>query len=204
MPMQGDGLLARLVGRLPHRPRRWVRLLFRIAGLPMVPFVAILEAISLAAQRTRVLRGIRVGMFHSQESGRLCRVVDTALEIIEAWDPGRFQSIQHDVRRIAMVPTRTSHFSDITRVCYVSERPVAESGAVNVAAAIVHEGVHARLRRRGLGAWGLDLRARAEQLCIGEEIAFLRLLPPHVFIGIEALVRHTEERKQAHAAEYGI
>jgi hypothetical protein len=185
-------------------PWRWLRVLCRVAVWLQAPIVAPGELFTFATQRTRTLRGIRVGVFGWPELDKQWRVIDTGLEIVEAWHPRAFESLKHDVRRIATIHGHSSRFSQLTKVCYLSDRTVLRFGPVQVASELVHEALHARLRRRGLAAWDLDFRARVEQLCIDEEIWFLRLLPPAAFVGIDELLHYNEERRQLHAAKHRI
>ena len=119
---------------------------------------------------------IPVYFMNHRRADELWRMVAEALAMIKALDPRRFQRLRRDVPRILVLPGRRSFLSPATNSCFLHERLVRDGGNVSVASILVHEAVHARLRKMGL--WYLpDLRVRMEELCVKEEIAFAKLLP---------------------------
>jgi hypothetical protein len=213
-------------GRLPIRwPRRWYHaaqeatdaragdprpaspwsssgIVWYLFSWALTPLIFVWERLIMATSRYRLIGHIRVGVFRSGKAEALWPTVDEALRIIWAADPLRFDALRRDFDRIIVFPGNASSFSELTKVCYLSQRWVEKFGALNCATALVHEAMHARLRRRGLGAWGPQWKARIEELCIDEQIAFVRLLPRDVFTNLDELLRYLEDQKRTYPATW--
>ena len=146
--------------------------------------------------RWRTLHGIPVGLLSPDKAETAWSRVDTALEIISRFDPRRLGRLRSDVGRIFVGPMKHPLFSPPTRVCFLDEGTVLEWATGDIASSLVHEAVHARLRRKGLTAFGADFSEREEELCIDEQIAFAKRLPPDEFTAIDqALLRLQELRR---------
>ena len=110
---------------------------------------------------------------------------DAALGLIELHQPWRFAHLRRDVTQfwIASYPSRGVYFPGdravLTELSFLARS--AEFTPAQVAASILHEGVHARVHRMGehLGFLA-SLRdpPREERLCRRAELAFAATLPP--------------------------
>ncbi len=124
---------------------------------------------------TRTIRGVRVSVNNTRadiETRRVFERLDGALAVIERYQPHRLRRFRRDVAGIVVkrFPCRAAFFGD-TRLCLI-ELTFAGGGQFSdaqVAASIVHEGVHARLLTMGLsGHPGCE--AREERLCRQAEL----------------------------------
>jgi hypothetical protein len=124
---------------------------------------------------TRTIRGVRVSVNNTRadiETRRVFERLDGALGVIERYQPHRLRRFRRDVAGIVVkrFPCRAAFFGD-TRLCLI-ELTFAGGGQFSdaqVAASIVHEGVHARLLTMGLsGHPGCE--AREERLCRQAEL----------------------------------
>jgi hypothetical protein len=137
------------------------------------------NAVARAAERlmtdTRTIRGVSVTVHNTRpdiETSRVFEKLDGALGVIERYQPHRLRRFRHDVRGIIVkrFACRAAFFHD-SRECLI-ELTFAGEGRFSdaqVAASIVHEGVHARLLTMGLsGHPGCE--AREERLCRKAEL----------------------------------
>jgi hypothetical protein len=137
------------------------------------------DAVTRAAERlmadSRVVRGVRVTVENNRpdiETNRVFEKLDGALGVIERYQPHRLRRFRHDVRGIIVkrFACRAAFFHE-SRECLI-ELTFAGEGKFSdaqVAASIVHEGVHARLLTMGLsGHPGCE--AREERLCRKAEL----------------------------------
>ena len=137
------------------------------------------DAVTRAAERlmtdSRMVRGVRVTVENTRpdiETSRVFEKLDGALGVIDRYQPHRLRRFRHDVRGIIVkrFACRAAFFHD-SRECLI-ELTFAGEGKFSdaqVAASIVHEGVHARLLTMGLsGHPGWE--AREERLCRQAEL----------------------------------
>ena len=137
------------------------------------------DALGYAKERlmteTRTIRGVRIAVFNTRpdiETSRVFERLDGALGVIERYQPHRLRRFRRDVAGIVVrrFPCRAAFFGD-TRQCLI-ELTFAGGGQFSdaqVAASIVHEGVHARLLTMGL-AGHPGCQAREERLCRKAEL----------------------------------
>src|SRR5687768_10543130 len=137
------------------------------------------EALGRAKERlmmdTRTIRGVPVTVLNTRpdiETSRVFERLDGALGVIERYQPHRLRRFRRDVRGIIVkrFACRAAFFGD-TRQCLI-ELTFAGEGKFSdaqVAASIVHEGVHARLLTLGL-AGHAGCEAREERLCRKAEL----------------------------------
>ena len=124
---------------------------------------------------TRVVRGVAVTIQNTRpdiDTERVYQKLDGALGVIERYQPHRLRRFRRDVRGIIVkrFACRAAFFGD-TRECLI-ELTFAGEGKFSdaqVAASIVHEGVHARLLTIGL-AGHPGCEAREERLCRKAEL----------------------------------
>ncbi len=108
--------------------------------------------------------------------------LEAALALIERQQPNRFAHFRRDVRKlwITRYPARGVYFPGertvMTEVTFLNRRDISTA---QLAASILHEGVHARVHRMGarLGFRRQWPMADEERLCRRAEIAFARTLP---------------------------
>ena len=144
------------------------------------------NAVARAAERfmtdTRIIRGVPVTVDNTRpdiETSRVFEKLDGALGVIERYQPHRLRRFRHDVRGIIVkrFACRAAFFHD-SRECLI-ELTFAGEGKftdAQVAASIVHEGVHARLLTMGLsGHPGCE--AREERLCRKAELELGMAVP---------------------------
>lgn len=131
---------------------------------------------------SRTIRGVQVSVLNTRpdiETSRVFARLDGALGVIERYQPHRLRRFRRDVRGIIVkrFPCRAAFFGD-TRQCLI-ELTFAGGGQFSdaqVAASIVHEGVHARLLVMGLaGQPGCE--AREERLCRKAELELGMAVP---------------------------
>ena len=136
------------------------------------------DAVTAAKERLmdrRTIRGVHVTVVNTRpdiETGRVFEKLDGALGVIERYQPHRLRRFRHDVRGIIVkrFACRAAFFGE-TRECLI-ELTFAGEGKFSdaqVAASIVHEGVHARLLTMGL-AGHPGCGAREERLCRKAEL----------------------------------
>ena len=138
------------------------------------------KAVLRAVTEHRDIQGIAVwilndGQFASTEA--LFDKMEAALELVARHTPWRLRAMRRDFTRILL--TRMDGVRallDAGNVCTLDTYFVAKFAAEQVASSIVHEGVHARLRRGGRTV-PRDLIAWEERLCRKAELAFGLRLP---------------------------
>jgi hypothetical protein len=141
---------------------------------------------------SHVIHGLPVEVDNTRpdiETRQVLERLAAALELIRRYTPPRFRRLARDfdaiwVRRF---PCRAAFFPD-HRACLIELTFLAHPDITpaQVAASIVHEGVHARIRRMGIRHEGQE--AKEERLCRRAEIELGRLVP-----GGEAVVSRATE-----------
>ncbi len=123
--------------------------------------------------------------------------LDAALALIEAHQPSRFRHLRRDVGQfwVTSYPCRGAYLPDqrtvMTELSFLARE--SEFSPAEVAASILHEGVHARVHqtrtRLGFGTPPRD-RSGEERLCRRAELAFGMALPP--VLGQPVIARASE------------
>ena len=147
---------------------------------------------------SRTIRGVRVTVLNTRpdiETNRVFERLDGALGVIEQYQPHRLRRFRHDVRGIIVkrFACRAAFFGE-TRECLI-ELTFAGEGRFSdaqVAASIVHEGVHARLLTIGL-AGHPGCQAREERLCRKAELELGLAVPDGEAVVERALATLTLE-----------
>lgn len=101
-----------------------------------------------------------------------------ACELLEYYDVYRFRQLRRFISTIVIeenLPARAVYFIG-TSTCAVTRKLLSETTA-SIAAALVHEAAHARIDRLGVRQFGYRLE-RIEQICMREEIEFVKHFPP--------------------------
>ncbi|HTR78216.1 MAG TPA: hypothetical protein VMH39_08905 [Gemmatimonadaceae bacterium] len=144
---------------------RWIR---RLAGYP-VP-------------TTEMVRGIEVIVINTRpdiETVDVLARLDEGLGLIERFTPHYFRHLRRDFGQIVVerYACRGAYFPDSGR-CLVELTFAVnrDFSTAQVAATIVHEGMHARLHALGFPLDVAD-RARQERFCRRGEIEFARAVP---------------------------
>ena len=137
------------------------------------------DAVDAAKERLnteiRTIRGVPVTVVNTRpdiSTERVFQKLDGALGVIERYQPHRLRRFRHDVRGIIVkrFACRAAFFGG-TRECLIELTFSGEGkfSDAQVAASIVHEGVHARLLTLGIsGHPGCE--AREERLCRKAEL----------------------------------
>jgi hypothetical protein len=121
---------------------------------------------------------VRLWAIPRRDRASIIETVRNALRLIAAFDPHRYTRIQRDLASVVIspiVPPGTAGvYLDTHRVCGINPDSSHFSNFVLVAALIVHEATHARLRRfRHVDRCA----ARIESICRAQELAFLVRVP---------------------------
>jgi hypothetical protein len=108
--------------------------------------------------------------------------LDEALALIERHQPWRLRHLGRDLRQIRVMryPCRgayiPAHGACMVELTFLARRDI---GPATVASTIIHEGMHARVHRMGVGAEDRD-RAHEERICRRAELEFGQSLPPEI------------------------
>ncbi|MEO7103699.1 MAG: hypothetical protein ABI311_10005 [Gemmatimonadaceae bacterium] len=144
------------------------------------------------ATENRVLRGIPVTLINTRtdiDSETVFRRLDTALGLIQQYQPPTFAQISQDFSSIRVVryPCRAAFYPD-SRMCLVELTFTVnpEFSEAQIASSIVHEGMHARVH--ALGQSDPAERPDEERMCRQAELEFGRAVP-----GGEAIVSRALE-----------
>jgi hypothetical protein len=128
----------------------------------------------------RQVDGLWVGVFLDNEPELVLRRVEEALCLIKEYDRLRYDRLICDLERVwvRLLPGALGNFNYALYACELDSRfVVAETSLPElIAATIVHEATHARLRRCGIG-YVEALRHRVEAVCLRRELAFAAKLP---------------------------
>src|SRR5687767_11220361 len=162
-----------------------------------------------ATRMTAEVRGMRVVVenpYPNIDNRFVLGRLDAALALIERQQPNRYAHLTRDVRKlwITRYPARGVYFPGertvMTEVTFLNRQDVSTA---QLAASILHEGVHARIHQMGvrLGFKREWPMAEEERLCRRAEIAFARTLPPDdaapVLARAEAVIRPTTTNEEA-------
>ncbi len=179
------------------------RFMFGLGYLAGAPAWIGMERLAMAVSQRRFVRGVLVGVLNPWvDAEGIWSSTDRALGLIQQLDPRCCKRILHDVRAILVVPRDSDFTSMYTSTIVLAEKSVVGQNTVRAALALVHEAVHARLRRVGLKYWP-DLQQRMEELCIREEIAFVGLLPLAGYTMPEDWLQPWEELLRTYPATKG-
>lgn len=114
------------------------------------------------------------------ETARVLGRLGDALALVEQYQPWRYRHLQRDIRQFWIVryPCRGAYFP-AERTCMTELTFLARTDitAAQVAASIVHEGMHARMHVMGVRPESWD-RPREERICRRAELDFGHALPP--------------------------
>jgi hypothetical protein len=160
----------------------------RSAVLRIMRWIVVRAGLRLAS-KLNVLGIIVIDLTGHARRSLLYPRIEAALALIKEHDPRRFLRTKADLRRIAITETQGPEYWPFASVCALSVVAVRDLASHVLAGVIVHEAVHARLFRCGI-SYDEGIRARVEQLCIEEQVSFLRKVP-----GAEDHVAHLEVLK---------
>jgi hypothetical protein len=136
---------------------------------------------TLWVSKQRTLRGIPVLVTNNQAHAtdeELFGAVDAAFRLIETYRPRTFRRMQRDLARVwvyRFAVCRAS-YSSPSRTCILDSSFVATFPLQAVASSLVHEGVHARIRRF-CRTWREGWQVKEERICRKEEARFGRAIP---------------------------
>ena len=154
---------------------------------------------------TRTIRGVRVEVDNTRpdiDTEQIFRRADSVLALVERYQPWRLAHMRRDLAMILVkrFACRGAYFPDI-RACLLELTFMVNPGFsdTQVAATLVHEGMHARLDRF-CGHFGVpgfpNQRARHERICRRAELEWGLALPdgePVVQRALESLALADEE-----------
>jgi hypothetical protein len=130
----------------------------------------------------RTVRGLPVTLINTRpdiESERVFARLDTALSLIERYQPSHFRRMRRDFSRIQVrrFPCRGAYFPD-TGICLVELTFVVNPDftPTQVAATILHEAMHARLHNAGV-KFESTSAAKHERFCRRAEVEFGMVAP---------------------------
>jgi hypothetical protein len=166
------------------------RLLVRVRRLLLAPVVYAAARLYVVMTRRRLILGVEIGVVDHDAVGDWGGVA-RALVLIESIDPRRLSRIRRDFRYIIVAPVRSHRFWLMTRTCVLDSVLVRERSEALVAAALVHESVHARVNRICTPP---EWNRRIETLCTREEIAFAERLPRDQFPTTDRFIAYLRSR----------
>lgn len=130
------------------------------------------------AEVHHAVRGFSVSVINERpeiETAEALRRLEAALDLIAKHTPRRFRRFSYDLAGfwVRRFPCRAAFYPE-PRACLVELTFLVNPRhtAAEVAASIVHEGVHARIARSGALVAGADAKAREERLCRQAELEF--------------------------------
>ena len=130
----------------------------------------------------RVVRGLPVTLINTRpdiDSEDVFARLDTALALIERYQPSHFRRMRRDFARVQIrrFPCRGAYFPD-TRICLVELTFVVNRDftPTQVAATILHEAMHARLDNAGV-KYDPESAAKHERFCRRAEVEFGMVAP---------------------------
>ncbi len=135
---------------------------------------ALLNTLFLLSSKT-VIGGIEVIDVAEVDVDQTLRRLREALDVIRRTDVRRYERMRRDLRRIVLMKAGVPQFASEVGACLIRSAYVREKSAEAVATTLVHEAVHARIHRRGVG-YGPGLRIRVEEVCVKQQIDFARAL----------------------------
>jgi hypothetical protein len=141
----------------------------------------------------RVIHGLKVAVVNTRrdiDTELVVRRLDAALDLIARYQPWRFRRLQRDFAEIWVrrYPCRAAYYPQ-ARACLVELTFLVNPNfsVAQIASSIVHEAVHARLHRMGVGGQPAQ-KSREERLCRQAELDFGLAVPEG-----EAVVRRAME-----------
>jgi hypothetical protein len=127
----------------------------------------------------RIVDGVWVGVLGGNKSDDgLIRNVSEALKLIQQYDPVRYRRLLRDVKRIwihTLVGAR-GQFNFAFKRCSLDLRFVESAPIETIASTIVHEATHGHPCLTKMG-YPEGLRSRIENICMQQQLAFVRKLP---------------------------
>ncbi|WP_375312772.1 hypothetical protein WHZ77_05670 [Bradyrhizobium sp. A5] len=145
----------------------------------------LIDRIELWLSKSRVVDGLWIGCFLSDDPERALERVEAALRLIERFAPIHYQRVKNSLSRIwvQLVPHGAGCYEHSLNACLLDVRVVdSETTTVEwIASAIVHEATHARLESRGIRYYE-SVRPRIERICARREFDFAQRLS-----GVDAL-----------------
>lgn len=143
--------------------------------------VQAMRALQGWATERRTMRGIPITLANTRrdiDSELVFRRLDTALALIERYQPDTFARMSQDFSRIHVVryPCRAAFFPD-SRVCVIELTFTVnpEFTEAQIASSIVHEAMHAHVNAMGVSDPGQ--RPDEERLCRQAELEFGLAIP---------------------------
>jgi hypothetical protein len=135
---------------------------------------------------SRVVRGLRVDVLNTRpdiDTERVLRRADAVIALVERWQPWRVRHLRRDLASILVqrFACRGAYFPDthvvLLELTFMVNRDFSDA---QVAATLVHEGMHARLdrfcERFGVPPFPHE-RARHERICRRAELEFGLAVP---------------------------
>ena len=120
------------------------------------------------------------------ETPALLSRLSISLGWIERYQPWRLRNMRRDIAQILIGPwPRRGAFLTDTGTCVLDLAFLAgrESSPASVAATLIHEGMHARIHRRGIVYDG-STKGRQERICIRAQLEFGQSLPEELGAGV--------------------
>jgi hypothetical protein len=118
--------------------------------------------------------GFQLAMFVAGDEEQFFAATREALKLIRNNDPRRYARLKNDLRRIALVRAGGEFYDAGIRTYMMNSACLESRTPPELAAAIVHEGAHARLHSCGVRCRDRD---RVESFCVRQEVAFAKTLP---------------------------
>ena len=148
------------------------RLLLTVREVPH----AIGSALLLSLSRSTTVEGFRLIDTTEEPSASAREKLKDALHVIESNHPRALESLRRNVKRFVLVKAGGPEYWPSVDAVVLSKATFLELSAEMSALTLVHEGMHARLRRLGVG-YHKHSRRRIEEVCVRAEVQLARKLP---------------------------
>ena len=131
---------------------------------------------------TRIIRGFTVGVVNTRDdidTEQVFRRMEGVLDLVDRYQPWRLRRLRQDIAFIIVqrFACRAAYFPG-ERACLLELTFMVKPdfSLSQIAASLVHEGVHARIHAMGVRVDPAD-KAREERLCRKAELELGRLVP---------------------------
>lgn len=131
----------------------------------------------LAICEKRRAEGVRLYLQNPYGTEHVVAQVSAALAMLRRYAPRSFARLRTSMRGIAVTEGTASGYWRASRVVLLTESAVRSGSTEYVASGLVHEVVHDRIARLA-GRITLRDRWRVEQLCLAQQIEFVKTLDP--------------------------
>lgn len=169
-----------------HVSRTSHRALQRVTALPR----GVLAHLFFLFSRRSSVGGIELVDSSGTPAGEADHKIEEALCLLSEALSAVYRRLRRAVRHIVLLQAGGPEYWHFAKAIALTKGVVERADPDLLAMLIVHESMHARLWRMGIG-YPHDMRARIEALCVAQEVRLARALP-----NAEELIRIAEGKLQ--------